>query len=67
MLDFLNSLFEIGVYGFKGIVGLLTLTGGIAIVGSVIAFIYLVVANIIFWPIFLTRQSKVATKVQHDI
>jgi hypothetical protein len=62
MLDILNTGVEWFMYGFKGILGLLSVTSIIAIVGSAIAFVYAIIANIVFWPIYLSKRSKKQTQ-----
>ena len=58
MLEFIDIAYEWFIYGLKGIGGLLAVTGGIAIVGCVLAFIIGVVSNAVFWPVFLSNRSK---------
>ena len=67
MPDFFETVIEFAVYGLKGVLGLLALTGGIAMIGAVIALILAVIANIIFWPIYLTKRQKNKNKVQKAV
>jgi len=54
-MDILNTFIEWSIYGLKGIVGLLSVTGIIAIAGAAVAFVFAVIANAIFWPIYLYK------------
>jgi len=54
-MDILNTFVEWSIYGFKGIVGLLSATGIIAIAGAAVAFVFAVIANAIFWPVYLYK------------
>jgi len=54
-MDILNTVIEWSVYGFKGIAGLLSATGIIAIAGAAVAFVFAVIANAIFLPIYLYK------------
>jgi len=67
MPDFFETVIEFAVYGLKGVLGLLALTGGIAMIGAVVALILAVIANIIFWPIYLTKRQKNKNKVQKAV
>ena len=58
MLEILKTIGELIMSGVNGIVDLLSLVGTIAIGGAGIAFIFMVVANIVFWPVFLIKSSK---------
>ena len=54
-MDILNTVMEWSIYGLKGIVGLISATSIIAIAGAAVAFVFAVIANAIFWPIYLYR------------
>ena len=58
MMEILNTGVEWFLYGFKALLGLLAVVSGIAITGSTIAFIVLIIANLVSWTIFLSKRAK---------